>query len=153
MRSRELLRLAAVLAGDAGGSPRWVARHRAVSTAYYALFHALAEMCGRELVGAWKPWAPFRHIYRSLEHSQARRVLDAARRDTASPKTLKTLADIFTDLQEQRHGADYDPGYRVTAGDLAAMIDRAGQAVDLLATLPAVERKLLAARLIGRTRA
>jgi hypothetical protein len=147
-----LLRLAAVLAGDAGGHPRWVARNGAVSTAYYAVFHALAEMCGRELVGAWRPWAPFRHVYRSLDHGQARRVLDAARREIGAPEPLKRLADIFTDLQEQRHGADYDPGYRVTAGDLAAIIDRAGQAIEVLADLPAADRKLLAARLIGRTR-
>jgi hypothetical protein len=91
-------------------------------------------------------------VYRSLEHGQARRVLDAARRNPDSPEALKDLADIFTDLQEQRHGADYDPGYRVTAGDLSALIDRTEQAIDILAALSGADRKLLAARLIGRTR-
>lgn len=147
-----MLRLAAALAEDAGGHPRWVARHRAVSTAYYALFHALAEMCGRELVGSSRPWAPFRHIYRSLDHGQARRVLDAVRREDGASEDLKDLADIFTDLQVQRHGADYDPGYRISPADFVALLQRAEGALALLADLPTAERKLLAARLIGRTR-
>lgn len=149
---RELLRLARVLASDAVGNPRWVARSRAVSTAYYALFHALAELCARELVGAWRPWEPFRHIYRSLDHGQARRVLNAARGEPGSSDALKTISGLFVDLQERRHLADYDRGYRITASDTLALIDGVERSLGLLDGLSPGERKSLAARLIGRTR-
>lgn len=152
MSSDELIRLARVLSADTDGRPRWVARNRAVSTAYYALFHALAELCGRELVGAWKPWPAFRHVYRSLDHGHARRVLDAARRDGNSSEAVKTVGDAFTDLQERRHAADYDPGYRITSADTGSLVTNAERAVRIVKSLPSADGKLLAARLIGRTR-
>lgn len=152
MRPAELLRLAHLLAAETDGDPRWMARNRAVSTAYYAVFHSLAELCGRELVGAWRPWPAFRHVYRSLEHGQARRVLDAVRRDGHSSEAIKTVGDIFTELQEKRHAADYDPGYRITSADVATLLADAGRAVRSLAEIPSGERKLFAARLVGRSR-
>lgn len=152
MNPRELLRLATVLAHETGGSPRWVARNRAVSTAYYALFHALAELCGRELVGARRPWPAFRHVYRSLDHGAARRMLDSVRRDVRASEASQRLGALFGDLQDQRHAADYDPGYRIARRDLAALVASTSQVIAALDDLPRSERKLLAARLIGRTR-
>lgn len=152
MRPAELLRLARVHAADVGGRPRWMARNRAASTAYYAVFHALAEFCGRELVGAWKPWPAFRHVYRSLDHGTAKKVLDAARREPTTHVTIKGLGDIFTVLQERRHLADYDPGYSITSADLVALLADADRALTLIANIPAAERKLLAVRLIGKSR-
>jgi hypothetical protein len=149
----ELLRLARVLAADTGGRPRWVARNRAVSTAYYGLFHALAELCARELVGAGRPWPPFRHIYRSLDHGHARRVFEETARDRSSSRDARDLAQLFVDLQKARHAADYDLGYRVSVSELADILARAQLGVDLIGRLAPAESKLLAARLIGRTRA
>jgi hypothetical protein len=146
----ELLRLAGILASADSGRPAWVSRNRAVSTAYYALFHALAAFCARELVGAWRPWLPFRHVYRSLEHGPARRILDIARRDKACDAETKIVADTFIELQELRHGADYDPGFRISKRELETLLSQVGDAIQRLEQLP--ERKLLAARLIGRTR-
>jgi hypothetical protein len=105
----ELLRLAAELATRDAGEPRWVARSRAVSTAYYGLFHAVAEFCARQLVGAWRPWQPFRHIYRSLDHGQTRRVFDSLRRSGEFSEDAVAIGEIFRQLQELRHAADYDP--------------------------------------------
>lgn len=152
MRPAELLRLAHVLAQEAGGYPRWMARNRAVSTAYYALFHAIAEFCGLELIGAWRPYPAFRHVYRSLDHGRARSVLDAARRDRDTDEAIKIVAEIFNDLQDKRHQADYDPGYRISSADLARVLADTGRAVSHIADIRPAERKFLAARLIGRTR-
>ena len=152
MTARELLRLAAVLAGNQEGSPRWVARSRAVSTAYYALFHAVAELCARELVGARRPWPPFRHVYRSLDHAQARRVFYAVQREAGSSEEAKKIAGAFVDIQELRHDADYDPGFRISGIDVATVLARVERAVHLLDQLEPAERKFLSARLIGRTR-
>ena len=147
----ELLRLAKLLAADTGGLPRWVAHNRAISTAYYALFHALAELCGRELVGVWTPWHPFRYIYRSLDHGQARKVFEGLR--TRAPgQTTSDLAQVFIDLQKARHAAAYDPGFRVSGAELTDMLVRAELGIGLIAQVPRSERKLLAAQLIGRTR-
>lgn len=148
----ELLRLATALASDSGGYPRWVARSRSVSTAYYALFHALAERYARELVGAWRPWAPFRHIYRSLDHGQARKVFSTIRNDRGFSEAVRLIAETFIDLQEQRHGADYDIGYRASVVEVAVVLNRARDAIDSLDRIDAAERKLVASRLIGRTR-
>ena len=148
----ELLRLAAMLASDSGGYPRWVARSRAVSTAYYALFHALAERCARELVGAWQPWAPFRHIYRSLDHGQARRIFSTIESDRGFSEGVRLIAETFIDLQEQRHGADYDIGYRASVVEVAILLNRAKDAIESLDRIEPAARKLVAARLIGRTR-
>ena len=65
---QQLLLIARELAGREVGRPRKESLARAISSAYYALFHAVAEFCGRELVGVWAPWEPFRHVYRSLDH-------------------------------------------------------------------------------------
>ena len=147
----ELLRLAKVLASS-GEAPIWVARNRAVSTGYYALFHAFAELCARELVGAFRPWLPFRHVYRSLDHSQARQILDAVKKDGAASAEMKSIASLFVELQGWRHDADYDPGFRISSGELATLLDQIGDAIANLGGLAAVERKMLAARLVGRTR-
>lgn len=148
----ELLRLAKVLAADLGGLPRWVAHNRAVSTAYYAVFHAIAELCARQLVGAWKPWPAFRQVYRSLDHGRAAAVFKDLQNDNASGRSAKDLGQIFVDLQKARHSADYDPGYRASPAELQDLIMRAELGIALIQQVPSAERKLLAARLIGRTR-
>ena len=152
MMQRELLRLATSLAADRTGQPRWVARSRSVSTAYYALFHALADCCGRELIGARRPWPAFRHVYRSLDHGQARRVFMAVLKDTTFSDPARSLAEFFIELQSERHSADYDPAYRITSSELTDLIGAVRNAIDRLPALPPAERTLLAAKLIGRTR-
>ncbi|MGU3537838.1 HEPN domain-containing protein [Methylobacterium sp. A54F] len=149
---QELLAIARELAGRDGGRPRKESLARAISTAYYALFHALAEFCGRELVGAWAPWPPFRLIYRSLDHAAARRVFEIARTTAGTSDDVRRLGEIFRLLQKLRHDADYDPGFRTTRRETEDLIEQAESAIQLLGRLDVSERKLLAARLIGRTR-
>jgi hypothetical protein len=62
------------------------------------------------------------------------------------------LGEAFLLLQRLRHGVDYDPGYRVSRSEALELIERARQAIGLIPHLEPEERKLLAARLIGRTR-
>lgn len=78
--------------------------------------------------------------------------MDGARRDPSSASVLKYIGDVFTDLQDARHSADYDPGYRIASTDLEFILSDVELAIRVLADLPAAERKLLAARLIGRAR-
>lgn len=149
---RELLAIARELAHREGGRPRKESLARAISTAYYALFHALAEFCGRELVGAWSPWASFRLIYRSLDHGPARKVFETFRMSADVSDDMKRIGESFRLLQKLRHEADYDPGFRMTRRETEDLIEQAHEAIETLGRLGAEERKLLAVRLIGRTR-
>lgn len=83
---------------------------RATSTAYYALFHALAQRFANELIGhRHRQTAPWIKVYRALEHGKARQEFKRLL-PTAGPGALQEIALLFVELQELRHLADYDPG-------------------------------------------
>ncbi len=83
-------------------------RRRAVSTAYYAVFHALAKLCTQTLLPDGK-----RHedahskIYRALDHGPLKNVF------TQSPLKDHQIIKVFgldiVRLQVERHRADYSP--------------------------------------------
>ena len=83
---------------------------RAISTAYYAAFHALTASNADVLVSlahdqltadAWI------RTYRGLNHNQAKTQLQQHR---ASLSTYAQIfADLFCDLLNERHNADYNP--------------------------------------------
>ena len=84
---------------------------RAVSTAYYAMFHALLAGNANSLVGpphnpaAVESWT---RIYRNTNHRNAyNRLRD--NRGRFSPGVL-AFANHFCHLQDERHNADYNPG-------------------------------------------
>ena len=72
--TQELIVTASKLAKPNPMKPRQADLKRAVSTAYYALFHTLAQTCADHLIGtglrrnnpAWS------QVYRSLEHGFGR---------------------------------------------------------------------------------
>jgi hypothetical protein len=80
-----------------------------VSSAYYAIFHAVALNNANRLAGATKRGSqPWLRIYRALDHIKAR---DELRRNDIrllSPE-MDTFAGLFIHLQGLRHQADYDP--------------------------------------------
>ena len=150
----DLLEVAEELAGGTGAHGfRQASMRRAVSTAYYAVFHALCYVCADGLV-CWsaKPEL-LEPIYRSVDHGTARRILtgEAARR--ISPALLR-LGDVFANLQKQRHGADYLPPRIVLngRGETLALIAQAREAVELIETLDSDARRTLAVLLIAKPR-
>lgn len=63
------------------------------------------------------------------------------------------VAGIFIDLQGRRHEADYDPFYYVkNRYEMNALLEDAETAINNIEQLSRSERKLLAARLVGRAR-
>lgn len=83
MNPYDLIRIARHLAtGGVGGNrgrPRQADLRRAVSTTYYALFHALSRCCADILAGstpAHRRQRGWQLVYRSLEHGPARSRLD-----------------------------------------------------------------------------
>lgn len=116
MEPFDLLRIAEQLASGAIGSgigrPRQAELRRAISAAYYAMFHTLARCCADTLVGASRTnrnQQAWRQTYRALEHGQARN--QCANRALLSrfPAQVRRFGELFVYMQRLRHIADYDP--------------------------------------------
>jgi hypothetical protein len=131
--------------------PRQTSLRRAISSAYYALFHALAALCADELVGRSKPWNVYTPIYRTLDHGRAKDVFK--RLLAGSVGDIAAVGQAFILLQERRHIADYDPlPLPLGRSETLDLIDRAKRATVGLDALGKNDRLFLATQLIARTR-
>jgi hypothetical protein len=123
---------------------------RAVSTAYYALFHGLIDEATRRTFGAGPARLGDRHrLSRWYSHGELRTVSQwviRLSRGEAVPDTVAALLDVpspdlvevaraFVLLQEARHEADYDHTADLAEADALAAIVRARNALDRLSTL------------------
>lgn len=149
----DLLEVAVHLAQREAGRPKTVSLRRAVSSAYYALFHALAWLCAARLVGENKGWPLRSPIYRSLDH---RRTLDVLRPNAPENRDdphLRIVSFAFRVLQDARHNADYNP--ETFAFDRSAtlnLIEAARRAIGTLKVMSKDDQLALAVRLIARPR-
>ena len=137
------------------GPPRQVDLRRAVSSAYYAVFHALLTAAGDCFVGALHRGTPrYALVYRAINHGAARALCLEASRMRPSDKfrpfmpaaefshDLRSFALHFVRLQEERHGADYDPLPRLATAEVLASIGRAESALRMFRGVAVVERDL-----------
>lgn len=120
---------------------------RAISTAYYALFHTLAVSNAELIAGspestmssyAWE------RVYRRLDHGRAQNNLRAVLHQL-SPNG-ENFARTFIDVQNLRQEADYDPNAAFTPSDAANIIAQAETAIRDFGELSQEERLLLAAQ-------
>ena len=141
----ELLATARTLATAGAARPRQADLKRAISTAYYAVFHALARDAADPLVGAGARARPeWARVHRALDHGAAKNACQAVK---AGP-----LAPVFVDLQEARHKADYDPTFRVNRADAIGWCAQADGAVVALRAVPKAERRAFAVELLFKKR-
>ena len=117
--------------------PRQASLRRAVSTAYYALFHFLIRESIRQ-IGPNLSEDNFNRIYRWFDHGAMYRVARAfselivripSSKDIliqSNTQSVQFIAQTFADLQELRHCADYDPGASFLRADVLVNIDRIG---------------------------
>ena len=92
--------------------PSQVALRRSLSTVYYAMFHTLAKNGADLLVGATdasRSRQAWRQTYRGLEHRQVKEACIKAGVMEKFPPSIREFGDFFVEMQEVRHGADYDP--------------------------------------------
>jgi uncharacterized protein (UPF0332 family) len=156
--SDDLFDLADHLARREVGRPKHVSLRRAISTAYYGVFHAIAKLCADELVGWSKAWEAYTPIYRTLDHSAARRLFVSGRIETIYGEEIAELGRLFIMLQQARYTADYDPSPRpfpISRQEALELIARARQAVRAIREISAEKRErrlLLAVHLIARQR-
>jgi len=119
--AEELLRHARFLAElNPGSNPAQVDLRRAVSSAYYAIFHLLSDEAAQR-VAAGLPVELQVKTQRALDHrdmytvagafmSEGKENIDEKGIDLPQPisRNLANIAKVFRLLQEQRHLADYD---------------------------------------------
>ena len=132
------------------GRPRQSMLRRAVSTAYYAMFHALCESNADTLVGQSPP-GPHTNLwvetYRALQHRTAKNRLASYIQLTQEP-SVHNFGQVFVNMQQQRISADYDPRARFVRSEVVASIDRSEAAINAFYNTPAPTRRRLAIYLL-----
>jgi hypothetical protein len=136
------------------GPPRQVDVRRAISSAYYGVFHATLTAAADQVVGATKRSSgQYGLVYRSIDHKALRILCEGAQRRTPPAKyapyipaggfgpNIAAFAEAVVELQEKRHSADYDPRIRVTTFEAKVAIRAARAAVQRLTAATAAERE------------
>ena len=126
---------------------------RAVSTAYYALFHGLAACCADELFNRNMRNQPgWVRIYRGLNHRRAREAC-LVRGDMRSfTIEIRDFASCFVSMQHQRHRADYDPGATFYKSDVRRLVIDSRAVLEEFERADRRERRSFAALVLFRGR-
>ena len=156
MNPRDLLRIARQLAsgvtGENRGRPRQAELRRAVSTAYYALFHALANCTTNILAGSARRGHSWEQTYRALEHGHARSQCDDQVAMSRFPVEIQYFARQFVIVQHQRQLADYSPSATFSRDRVMLLIDEASDPVDSLDSASSPDRRAFALHVLLRRR-
>jgi hypothetical protein len=144
---------------DTRGRPRQANLRRAVSAAYYAVFHFLVHEACCVQFGTQHAQAAYRHaLGRAFTHQAMKQacisfgggtlketVIKGLPRDSAGNysigREIREIAKTFAELQEKRHLADYDLSERFGRDDVLGLIEQAENHVASFRDLPASEGK------------
>jgi len=113
--------------------PKQVHLRRAISAAYYALFHLLTT----EAAQNWKHRSQRNRFARMFDHGRMKtcsskvssRPLPIEPAEISIATDLKLIADSFVSLQQARHTADYDNSKVWSRAQVWEMIDQAERAM------------------------
>jgi hypothetical protein len=129
-----------LIAPPPAGPPRQVDLRRAISAAYYAVFHATVAAAADQFVGITKRATnQYGLVYRAVDHRWLRSLCEDVKKPTSPTRYVQyaptsgfgpdiiAFATAVADLQQRRHAADYDSMVRVKSADaiLAATTARA----------------------------
>jgi hypothetical protein len=137
--SADLMEQARRLATLDSRRPKQANLRRAISTAYYALFHELVTDGAARVSRAGRNGAAWSLVTRKFEHATMDRVSKAIVAGTAdwvrqaslhSARDVVAVADAFVSLQGERHAADYDLGVSFTRVRALEAIEKTNQAFD-----------------------
>lgn len=135
---QDLLSQAYHLATVDKGRPKQANLRRAISSAYYAVFHRLVSEAVHTLAPK-RPKALSERVARAFSHGEMKQacglflrvplpsVLSKMVGKTISNE-MQMLAEIFLELQEARHSADYDPSEVLTRATVLARLSEAERA-------------------------
>ncbi len=155
---RDLLAQARVLANREPRRPKQSTLRRAVSTAYYALFHLLIDEGTALIIGGANQRLSLRHFAaRSFIHGRMKNVCEEFRKSKPrSPQLqllwpqfnppanadLSTVVDAFVQLQEQRHDADYNLSRSFTRSEAMLAVGEVAGALEAWSRLKRTDREL-----------
>ena len=139
----QLLKQSRRLAKLGKGRPNKGNLRRAVSTAYYALFHFLLDRSSKVLMGTRNSERRFRDtLARAFEHGEMAQacktfsggqfpkgLTSALGGAYVPPKGIASVASTFREAQEKRHRADYDRSYIPTKADVLLLIQSVDHAM------------------------
>jgi uncharacterized protein (UPF0332 family) len=124
------------------GPPRQVDLRRAISSAYYGVFHAMLAAAANRFIGSTKQSSSqYSLVYRSVDHAALRRLCLEVKNPRLSPRytphaplggfgsDIQAFAATVLDLQEKRHAADYDPSIRIKSSDALLVVNAARTAL------------------------
>jgi hypothetical protein len=124
------------------GPPRQVDIRRAISAAYYAMFHATITAAADQFIGVTnRDRSRYGLVYRSVSHAWLRELCKEVQKPTLSNKfkphapsngfgaNITAFAKAVVELQEKRHAADYDVMIRMNKSDAIVAINTAKAAL------------------------
>ena len=138
----DLLKQAHHLATKESRRPSQASLRRAVSSAYYALFHRLVDEATRMMISRRNRDALRECLSRAFHHSDMKEVCKFFARKQTPKKLTKALEDLplqpqlvdiaraFVDLQEARHQADYNTYRLIKRQEAIHHVQLASKALD-----------------------
>lgn len=154
-----------LVAPPPNGPPRQVDIRRAISSAYYAVFHLVAAAAADRYVGASRrAKAEYGLVYRSIDHRRLKELCVELSKQTPPkqyqqfiPATgmspfFSRFAAAVVELQEQRHTADYDPMVRLKTANAQAAVKTARSAVQRFPKMSKGSRDVFVSLLVFQTR-
>jgi hypothetical protein len=131
-------------------------KRRAMSTAYYAVFHALASSCASILLPSiYGNSEIYERVYRSLDHGPLKNAFMAKEGPLQGRQNLRNIGDFVIQLQSERHRADYLPPRKgIFSARIAKELvdDQARKAVREIELLNNEDRIALATSLLFKSR-
>jgi hypothetical protein len=140
--SDELLAQAQLLATKEPKRPKQASLRRSISSAYYALFHLLIEEATRRFVRGTDRTALRHCLARAFGHADMKSVAESFAKNNVSGKIkpglngeqiqpeLRSFAETFVDMQQERHEADYNPARHFNRTDVLDLLERTRQAMN-----------------------
>ena len=151
----ELLSLAKYILEQDSTRPSQGALRRAVSSVYYALFHALSKDGADLLVGKTKRFRSkhaWRQVYRGLEHNAVRHACKNKEILKKFPPEIQNFGDLFVKMHQARSNADYDPYATFSKSSVEAYIIRAEEAIKSFEKVPVKDRRAFCAYVLFKVR-
>ena len=151
MKPLDLIEAARGIAELSPRRPSQANLRRAVSTAYYAMFHCLAACAANSLIGRVHD-AAWHQTYRALEHGKARSACENKAALAAFPPNVRRFAATFAALQKARQRADYALDVRYEKADVRAAIDAVEGAIARFEQVDARNRRAFVAHVLFKRR-
>jgi uncharacterized protein (UPF0332 family) len=127
---------------------------RAVSAAYYAIFHAFCTMVADEYVGEGSRMDfEYERCYRALDHSRVKKLHDAYKQSKGADAGIESLCNMAKVMQTERHLADYHPNYEINYEKaLTLLVDTMLSFTELNKNLTTDQKRRLSALLMFQER-